>query len=119
MAFVFLGGGEEDSQHNTFVGVEVSEFNGMAIPDYVMEILDKHRVKTPEHEKDLGDSGIFLTIPAGHAIIDPGPGQDLIGAPSYARLKQQLAQGSLQPVQIEERPASASGVGGKPPSFRP
>ena len=113
VAFVFLGGGEEDSQRNTFVGVEVSEFNGMAIPDYVMEILDKHRVRTQGPGEELGKSGIFLTIPAGHAIIDPGAGQDLIGAPSYGRLKQQLAQGGLQPVQIEEKPASASGVGGK------
>ena len=113
VAFVFLGGSEEDPQHNTFVGVEVSEFNGMAIPDYVMEILDRHRVKTTDPEKGVSGTGTFLTIPAGHAIIDPGAGQDLIGAPSYARLKQQLALGGLQPVQIEERPASASGVGGK------
>eukprot|EP00434_Breviolum_minutum_P029882 symbB.v1.2.026423.t1/scaffold2638.1/size74318/2 len=113
VAFVFLGAEEEERKHNTFVGVAVSEFNGMAIPGYVMEILRRHQGGDLGESKGLGLGSSFLTIPAGHAIIDPGAGQDLIGAPSYARLKQQLATGGLKPIQIEEKPASASGVGGK------
>ena len=112
VAFVFLGA-EEEHKHNTFVGVAVSEFNGMAIPGYVMEILRRHQEGDLGENKSPGLGSSFLTIPAGHAIIDPGAGQDLIGAPSYARLKQQLATGGLKPIQIEEKPASASGVGGK------
>ena len=50
---------------------EVREnFNGMAVPDFARRVLDQFREK--------GNRKIFLTLPPGHAIIDPGAGQALI-----------------------------------------
>ena len=109
MAFVFLG--EEDhGGDNTFVGGSWSGFSGMAIPDYVMKVIQMHKDKK---EEGAALHQTFLSIPPGHAIVDPGAGQDLIGETAFERLRAQLGEGGLQPVRIEEKPASASGVGGK------
>lgn len=54
----------------------------------------------------------FLTLPPGHAIIDPGASQDLIGIKSYRRLQKRLAEEGLQAVQLSEMPSPASGIGG-------
>jgi hypothetical protein len=59
-----------------------------------------------------GDVLTFLTLPAGHAIVDPGASQDLCGLKSYEKLVQALAKNGLQPVKLDETPAPASGVGG-------
>ena len=59
------------------------------------------------------DGGIsFLTLPAGHAIIDPGASQDLIGKKSFDALSRALRKSGLKPVKLSEAPAPASGVGG-------
>ena len=59
-----------------------------------------------------GDVLTFLTLPAGHTIVDPGASQDLCGQKSYEKLVQALAKNGLQPVKLDETPAPASGVGG-------
>ena len=109
-AFVFLGSEEtrEGGQGgSTFVAVN---FAGMAIPEYVSKVLDEYR------KRGCGDGEIpfsFLAIPPGHAIIDPGAGQDLIGLPSYRKLVKELRKSGLQPVKLQEKPSPASGVGGR------
>ena len=55
----------------------------------------------------------FLAIPPGHAIVDPGASQDLIGEPAFLKLKDRLKSYGLQPVVLEEKPPPAAGVGGK------
>ena len=55
----------------------------------------------------------YLTLPAGHAIVDPGAAQDLIGEPSYRRLVDKLKTSGLRPVVLESKPESASGIGGQ------
>ena len=54
----------------------------------------------------------FLSLPSGHAIVDPGASQDLIGLKSYERLVEALAHSGLKPIKLSEKPAPASGVGG-------
>ena len=54
----------------------------------------------------------FLSLPPGHAIVDPGASQDLIGKKSYDRLVEALASCGLKPIELSEKPAPASGVGG-------
>ena len=97
-AFVFLGG-----ETKSFAA---SSFSGMAIPLRVQEVLDKFK-KGEEDDKS------FLTLAPGVAIIDPGAGQDLIGQEAYRRLEEELARGGLRAVKLEEKPAPASGVGGR------
>ena len=97
-AFVFLGG-----ETKSFAA---SSFSGMAIPLRVQEVLDKFK-KGEEDDKS------FLTLASGVAIIDPGAGQDLIGQEAYRRLEEELARGGLRAVKLEEKPAPASGVGGR------
>ena len=46
-------------------------FVGMAIPEFAQRVLDQYRLPdTPQ---------VFISLPGGHAIVDPGAGQDLIG----------------------------------------
>ena len=54
----------------------------------------------------------FLTVPGGHAIIDPGAGQDLIGVESCKKLCDKLAKNNLKPIQLDTKPPPAAGVGG-------
>ena len=61
----------------------------------------------------LAENPCFLMLPGGHAIVDPGASQDLIGLKSYERLKQQLGKVGLQTIELSEEPCSASGIGGK------
>ena len=63
----------------------------------------------------LAEAGVesFLTLPPGHAIIDPGASQDLIGIKSYRRLEKCLAERGLRPVKLSESPSPASGIGGE------
>ena len=110
VAFVFLGEEGDQAGNTTFVGIVEGGFCAMAVPEYVMKVLQQQKEKM-NAESDLQKS--FLSIPAGHAIVDPGAGQDLIGEAAYQRLTHQLQQGGLRPVRIEEKPASACGVGGK------
>ena len=77
-------------------------FAGVAIPEFAKKVLEQF--KTVE---------VFLAMPAGHAIIDPGAGQDLIGKPAYDRLKEKLAVAGLRPIPIDDEPAKASGIGGQ------
>ena len=62
----------------------------------------------------LAESGleVFLTLPPGHAIIDPGASQDLIGLKSFERLTESLNRNGLRPIKLDEIPAPASGIGG-------
>ena len=55
----------------------------------------------------------FLEIPAGHAIVDPGAAQDLIGRPAFDRLTSKLRDMGLKPVILTEKPACATGIGGR------
>ncbi len=54
----------------------------------------------------------YLTIPEGHAIIDPGASQDLIGLPAYERLCAKLGENNLKTIKLTSEPSPASGVGG-------
>ena len=54
----------------------------------------------------------FLTVPPGFAIVDPGAAQDLIGSRAFSLLKGKLATVGLKPVTLDEKPPSASGIGG-------
>ena len=108
-AFVFLGGPSTDNENEgtTFVA---ATFSGMAVPDYVNKVLEKYRKSS---DGRVGLELSFLTLPPGHAIIDPGAGQDLIGLPAYQRLVAELRKTGLQPVKLQEKPGQASGVGGR------
>lgn len=59
------------------------------------------------------DPSVFLCLPGGHAIVDPGAGQDLIGLPAFERLTEKLRSRGFRAVRLEETPGSAAGVGGK------
>ena len=67
--------------------------------------------------KDIGKAAecreSFVSIPAGHAIIDPGAAQDLVGKPAFDRLRKKLAEIGFQPVILSEEPPAAAGIGGK------
>ena len=54
-----------------------------------------------------------MTLPPGHAIVDPGAARDLIGEPSFRRLVDKLKAIGLQPVVLDSKPDSASGIGGQ------
>ena len=54
----------------------------------------------------------FLSLPGGHAIVDPGASQDLIGLASYHRLQRRLSEVGLRTIELDEKPSPASGVGG-------
>ena len=54
----------------------------------------------------------LLALPSGHAIVDPGASQDLIGLKSFERLCCALRKNGLKVVKLEEKPSPASGVGG-------
>ena len=47
----------------------------------------------------------FLEVPPGHAIVDPGASQDLIGLKSYQRLCEKLKEFGLKTVRLEGEPA--------------
>ena len=103
---------KENSDVQQFEGVAQNNttefrenFNGMAVPDFAQRVLDQFREK--------GNREIFLTLPPGHAIIDPGAGQDLIGRPAYEQLRTKLAAVGLRPQPIDEEPSRASGIGGQ------
>ena len=55
----------------------------------------------------------WLSVPAGHAIIDPGASQDLIGLEAFHELSQKLQSIGLKPVKLAETPSPAAGIGGK------
>ena len=86
-------------------GETPGSFVGMAMPEFARRILD--------NLKEKANADIFLTMPPGHAIIDPGAGQDLIGKPAYEQLKTKLATVGLRPVPIDDEPSKASGIGGQ------
>ena len=131
-AFVFLGSGSGSSSSCGFYGPvlwnysqnsknalendqEVREeknekrraqnvsFVGMAVPEFARRVLEQFKTAAE----------VFLSMPPGHAIIDPGAGQDLIGRPSYERLRGKLAEVGLRPIPVDDEPARASGVGGQ------
>lgn len=54
----------------------------------------------------------YFAIPAGHAIVDPGAAQDLIGLQHFEELEKRLKGVGLQVVELDEKPPAASGVGG-------
>jgi len=54
----------------------------------------------------------FLCVPPGFAVVDPGAAQDLIGEKAFQLLREKLARVGLKPVILEEKPPSASGIGG-------
>ena len=83
--------------------VALGSFNGMAMPDFAKKVLEQFKAVTE----------VFLSMPPGHAIIDPGAGQDLIGKPSYERLRSRLASVGLRPIPVDDEPARASGIGGQ------
>eukprot|EP00435_Cladocopium_sp_Y103_P074255 s37_g47.t1 len=58
-----------------------------------------------------------LVIPPGHAVVDPGASQDLIGKQSFEKLKTELAKVGLKPVILDEPPQPALGIGGKAKSL--
>ena len=66
-------------------------------------------------EKDGTDPSFMtlLALPPGHAIIDPGASQDLIGLKAYEALERRLQEVGLKPIKLSERPQAASGVGGE------
>lgn len=47
---------EEEDRPNTFLGFEAFEFNGMAIPGYIMEILRRHRAVREEETRPVQTS---------------------------------------------------------------
>ena len=53
-----------------------------------------------------------MTVPPGHAIVDPGAAQDLIGKAAFDALTERLAKTGLRPVILQEEPPSAAGIGG-------
>lgn len=55
----------------------------------------------------------FLAVPSGHAVVDPGASQDLIGLPAYHKLCERLKAVGLKPVELKAKPAPAAGIGGK------
>ena len=57
-------------------GVKPEGFVGMAMPDFARRVFDPFKEKV--------NTEVFLAMPPGHAIIDPGAGQDLIGKPAYS-----------------------------------
>ena len=83
----------------------LENFIGMAVPDFARRVLDQFKEKENRE--------IFLSLPPGHAIIDPGAGQDLIGRPAYEQLRAKLATVGLRPQPIDEEPPRASGIGGQ------
>lgn len=66
---------------------------------------------------DSKDEAVFLVLPPGHVIIDPGTSQDLIGLTSYRRLAEHLKTQGLQPIKLVEKLSLASGVGGSAKSL--
>ena len=61
-------------------------------------------------DAEIGKS--YMTIPPGHAIIDPGASQELIGEAAFNTLKERLAIAGLAPVILDEVPPQAAGIGG-------
>eukprot|EP00435_Cladocopium_sp_Y103_P021580 s2554_g5.t1 len=120
-AFVFLGGASASSFSSSagglsflaYVETEIADkdmaenFVAMAIPDYAKKILEQFK------DQKMNSNEAFLSMPAGHAIIDPGAGQDLIGEPAFLNLKRKLAAVGLQPIQLNDNPGRASGIGGQ------
>eukprot|EP00971_Amphidinium_carterae_P051297 1009909-Amphidinium_carterae.1 len=60
-----------------------------------------------------GEHLVFLTLPAGTAIVDSAAGQDLIGYPAYERLCSIWQQHGIQPLKLQKTPRATAGVGGK------
>ena len=112
-AFVFLGHDQDASVlgHSFFEG-DVS-FSGAVLPSYAEKVLQRFREKTSAGTAASQTADTFVSLRPGHAIIDPGAGQDLIGHRAYLRLVEKLKEVQIQPVQIDEKPEEASGVGGK------
>ena len=54
-----------------------------------------------------------MRFPAGHAVVDPGASQDLVGVKAYDALVARLREVGLRPVKLKEQPPPASGVGGE------
>ena len=53
-----------------------------------------------------------MAIAPGHAIVDPGAAQDLIGEKAFKDLQQRLAQVGLWAIALTEDPPTAAGIGG-------
>ena len=58
------------------------------------------------------DNRSFMAIAPGHAIVDPGAAQDLIGEEAFKDLQQSLAQVGLRAIVLSEDPPTAAGIGG-------
>ena len=56
---------------------------------------------------------VFLTLDPGHAILDIGAGQDLLGKDSYDRLCSRLREQGLQCIRLPGTPPATHGVGGQ------
>lgn len=54
----------------------------------------------------------LLALPAGEAIIDPEPAQDLIGQNAYNELKERLRERGLQPIELSQAVRHPMGIGG-------
>ena len=55
----------------------------------------------------------FLATPEGHAILDIGATQDLIGMSAFRSLKECLANAGLKPIKVDAPYAIPAGIGGK------
>ena len=80
-------------------------FVGMAVPEFAQKVLDQFRQRL--------DPQVLIALPPGHAIVDSGAGQDLIGKPAYDKLKEKLKERGPRPVELKEKSGAALGVGGK------
>ena len=56
---------------------------------------------------------VFFAVAPGHAILDIGAGQDLIGEPAFKKLCGRLRDQGLRCLRLAEAPPAAHGVGGQ------
>ena len=78
-------------------------------------VLLDHSLRTliEETHRHATSNLVFLTLDPGHAILDIGAGQDLIGRESYEPLSERLRQQGLQCIRLAGDPPAAHGVGGQ------
>ena len=80
-----------------------------------MDVELRRRVLQRQRQKDLSDelSTSLFTLEAGHAIVDIGAAQDLIGDEAFEKLSQRLRGQGLRCLRLDGQPSAAHGVGGK------
>ena len=82
----------------------------VAVDSIVQQLVAERKSRNP----DFGcGAAVFLALEPGHAILDIGAGQDLIGLPSYEKLEQRLQSQGLKCVKVPGHMTPPSGVGGK------